>query len=737
MDFEDIQRRYEELREQFDAGEISEEDFRDELEGLQLKDEFGRYWTMGAQTGEWYRFDGRTWIQETPLPLTKHQGRGLPEYVSPEAAERESVSLVPRWVYTGCGGLLLLVVVAGLIVGAVTLLRGREETVGQVATPTLSSGIPANTPTLGPTPSPTPTMVATDTPVAPKVYSNSTFGFSLQYPGDWQVKEMSSQVVVAPDAQGLSTVLDEGTFKIEGVAFVVEHQLESISEEPVRLLGQVIAGLPADTSTIDTGYRTVEQVEWAISQVKLNESDPAEEMTAYVAATFQNGSAYRVLAVAPSAEWETLAPIFQKIFDSFQFSRSSVVAMITSAPSKTPTPASTSTATPTRAVSQGPTSTPKPVVYVTEEGDTLGAIAIQFGVSVEDIQSANGIGDPALLRVGQELIIPTGGVVPTRAATPTPEAETVTAATPASTPQPSATPVPIPTPTPAPVALAGKIVFPVHDPNKLVQGQLGAYDIWMSDPQGNNRQLMVADASQPDLSPGGDMLAYRSWDPNARGVAVMTIGAGYGEVLATFLEDGLPSWSPDTMTLAFASRREGDRIPRIYRVGRFNRDDWSLNLIGEYVSTFSDGRLVYKGCTVEGACGLFVSGPEGGNPSFISNDSGDNAPSPSPDGTKIAFMSASREGAGNWEIFVMDANGGNVVRLTNNGANDGLPTWSPDGRTIAFVSDRDGVWGIWAMNPDGSNQRKLFNMGGSPDGVIGFDVNNSKGWLEERISWGP
>jgi hypothetical protein len=41
------------------------------------------------------------------------------------------------------------------------------------------------------------------------------------------------------------------------------------------------------------------------------------------------------------------------------------------------------------------------------------------------------------------------------------------------------------------------------------------------------------------------------------------------------------------------------------------------------------------------------------------------------------------------------------------------------------------------MNPDGSNQRKLFNMGGSPDGVIGFDVNNSKGWEEERISWGP
>ena len=120
---------------------------------------------------------------------------------------------------------------------------------------------------------------------------------------------------------------------------------------------------------------------------------------------------------------------------------------------------------------------------------------------------------------------------------------------------------------------------------------------------------------------------------------------------------------------------------------------------------------------------------------LISNNTSDTAPAPSPDGTRIAFMSYDREGASNWEVFVMDSNGGNAVRLTNNKANDGLPTWSPDGSTIAFVSDRDGVWAIWATNPDGSNQRKLFNMGGSPDGIVGFDINNSKGWEEERISW--
>jgi Tol biopolymer transport system component len=321
--------------------------------------------------------------------------------------------------------------------------------------------------------------------------------------------------------------------------------------------------------------------------------------------------------------------------------------------------------------------------------------------------------------------------VPTsaKAATATPKATALPVA--------ESTPTPAPTPTAAPVALSGKIVFPVHDPNRTVQDQVGTFDIWMSDPQGNNIQVLVPNASQPHLNPGGDLLAYRSWNPSGRGAGFLTIGGGRGEILTSFLEDGLPSWAPDSYTMAFASRREGDRISRIYRVNQANGEEHSLGLIGTYVSTFPDGRLVFKGCTVEGSCGMFISGAEGGPLNLISDNTSDSAPAPSPDGTKIAFMSLDREGAGNWEIYVMDSNGGNVTRLTDNRANDGLPAWSPDGSTLAFASNRDGAWAIWAMNPDGSNQRRLFNMGGSPDGLVGFDINNSKGWEEERISWGP
>ncbi len=61
----------------------------------------------------------------------------------------------------------------------------------------------------------------------------------------------------------------------------------------------------------------------------------------------------------------------------------------------TPTPVSTATPTPT------------PIVHKVQSGETLISIALQYGVSVPALQSANGISDPQMLQVGQSLIIPT------------------------------------------------------------------------------------------------------------------------------------------------------------------------------------------------------------------------------------------------------------------------------------------------------------------------------------------
>ena len=74
-------------------------------------------------------------------------------------------------------------------------------------------------------------------------------------------------------------------------------------------------------------------------------------------------------------------------------------------------------------------------------------------------------------------------------------------------------------------------------------------------------------------------------------------------------------------------------------------------------------------------------------------------------GSRIVFTHL---GFDNFEIYVMDADGGNRENLSNHPVDDDDPDWSPDGTKIAFVSTRnDRVHQIYVMDADGNNQMKL------------------------------
>jgi TolB protein len=94
-------------------------------------------------------------------------------------------------------------------------------------------------------------------------------------------------------------------------------------------------------------------------------------------------------------------------------------------------------------------------------------------------------------------------------------------------------------------------------------------------------------------------------------------------------------------------------------------------------------------------------------------------PAWSPDGTKLAFMS-NRDG--NAEIYVMDANGGNLRRITRHPNIDATPTWSPAGNQIAFTSDRSGSPQIYVVDADGLGQPQR--------------ITSDDSWAD-RATWSP
>lgn len=68
-EFKDVELEFEQLKKDFRQGRISRPEFIEQLKKLRFKDEEGRFWMVGAQSGKWYYYDGKNWIQSNPPSL--------------------------------------------------------------------------------------------------------------------------------------------------------------------------------------------------------------------------------------------------------------------------------------------------------------------------------------------------------------------------------------------------------------------------------------------------------------------------------------------------------------------------------------------------------------------------------------------------------------------------------------------------------------------------------------------
>ncbi len=153
------------------------------------------------------------------------------------------------------------------------------------------------------------------------------------------------------------------------------------------------------------------------------------------------------------------------------------------------------------------------------------------------------------------------------------------------------------------------------------------------------------------------------------------------------------------------------------------------------------GLLVFDG--ERGLMGLNLTQSEGAIWQ-LTDDANDHSPVFSPDGSQIAV---SYWQVDHWEIHVLNADGTGRVRLTEtsvqarieqmvNGQmpqswNNTAPAWSPDGSQIVFLTDRSGQWEIWVMDADGGNQQPLVTAEMLDGITLQYD-----GMEERMLAWG-
>ena len=112
---------------------------------------------------------------------------------------------------------------------------------------------------------------------------------------------------------------------------------------------------------------------------------------------------------------------------------------------------------------------------------------------------------------------------------------------------------------------------------------------------------------------------------------------------------------------------------------------------------------------------IYVVNADGSDLTKLSSVEGsDSLPAWSPDGSRIAYVHTT---GSNDDVWVMNVDGSRPVRLTDDEGLDLEPVWSPDSRTIAFQSNRTGNPEIYTMLSDGSNVSQVTDnrsFDGSP-----------------------
>ena len=240
----------------------------------------------------------------------------------------------------------------------------------------------------------------------------------------------------------------------------------------------------------------------------------------------------------------------------------------------------------------------------------------------------------------------------------------------------------------------------------------------------------------PDLLPRGQPRRLTHQDSYMSGVAWTADGRSV--LCGASLDAGVTRYlwrapisgtgEPERLALAGpqaqhpATARVGNRLA--YVQGGLDPDIWkweagaaAKNFISSTLPDLNpqfspDGTRIAFGSSRSGVTEIWVCGRDGANPTQLTNALGRCQPTPrwSPDSRSITFDSLGEDGR--WDIYVIDAAGGQPRRITSHESTETIPSFSRDGKWIYFHSKRGGNNEIWRIPAAGGESMQVTDRGG-------------------------
>lgn len=196
-------------------------------------------------------------------------------------------------------------------------------------------------------------------------------------------------------------------------------------------------------------------------------------------------------------------------------------------------------------------------------------------------------------------------------------------------------------------------------------------------------------------------------------------GAGFRRLTDNGCLDTYPAWSPDGSRVAFLSWRgetldiyamdaDGENAELLYDSGFHDAD---IHWVGDRIAFTRNSRIWIMNDDGSGATRL-TDPPRAGVWGDAVLPFGDYDPRMSPDGEKIVFekMVDDRTRHGNYDLYLINADGTGEVALTEDGWTKGLASWSHSGDSLVYIVSAvgdEGRYDMFMVNPDGSGSSDL------------------------------